>query len=341
MKTTFKYVLSVCFVILACVMMFTSCDNEDTAQQSGDGEEAHVHEFGEWETTQAPTCVAEGEKTRFCSCGETQTGSIPATGHSFGAWTTTLDATCTKEGTQERACSCGEKETQSIAATGTHNYISNVTTAASCTADGVNTFTCSMCNDSYTEVIPGGHKWVDATCTDAKKCTACNQTEGKALGHDYVSSITKVATCTSDGEITYKCSRCKHSYVEKTTASHNYIDGVCEKCKKFDTYTGCSVVAVKLYYQQYLKNPSSLQLHSIEYYIGSNDKNYYRLEITYSAMNGFGGYNRGYTTLYVHMNGDGTFVYSPYSSSNAATTSYSKTAIKYSSVSYFTNYYQS
>ena len=30
-----------------------------------------------------------------------------------------------------------------------------------------------------------GHDWIDATCTEAKTCDRCGETEGTALGHDW------------------------------------------------------------------------------------------------------------------------------------------------------------
>ena len=79
MKKAIKFALLVSLMLLACMMMLVACDNEDITQPSDNEDDAHVHSFGEWEITNNPTCFAEGEKTRFCSCGETQTGAIPAT----------------------------------------------------------------------------------------------------------------------------------------------------------------------------------------------------------------------------------------------------------------------
>ncbi len=49
---------------------------------------------------------------------------------------------------------------------------------ATCTKNGV----CGICGD---EVVGSklAHKWVDATCTSAKKCSVCQTTEGDSLGH--------------------------------------------------------------------------------------------------------------------------------------------------------------
>ena len=75
----------------------------------------HVHKYVP-RTTKEATCVAAGERTLTCACGESYTETIPATGlHTFGEWTVTKPATVTEEGEEFRTCSvCGEKETQAI-----------------------------------------------------------------------------------------------------------------------------------------------------------------------------------------------------------------------------------
>ena len=43
--------------------------------------------------------------------------------------------------------------------------------------------TCSVCAETEGEAL--GHTWADATCTEAKTCTVCAETEGEALGHTW------------------------------------------------------------------------------------------------------------------------------------------------------------
>ena len=92
------------------------------------------------------------------------------------------------------------------------------------------------------------HTWSKATCTSPKTCS-CGETSGSPLGHSfsngkcsrcgakdpnyqeptppvhthsYNSKVTKEATCTSNGTITYTCS-CGDSYTESTPAlGHDY-----------------------------------------------------------------------------------------------------------------------
>ena len=98
-----------------------------------------------------------------------------------------------------------------------HEYKDSVTTEATCTAEGVKTFTCTKCGDSYTEAIEKSeHTYKDATCTDAKTCSACGATEGEALGHSY-----NKATCTK----AETCSRCGST--KGSALGHNYKDATC------------------------------------------------------------------------------------------------------------------
>ena len=71
------------------------------------------------------------------------------------------------------------------------------------------------------------HNWNDATCTDAKKCAKCGETEGEALGHDFEIKDTKPATCSEMGIITRECKKCSLVEEEKT----DIIDHVYEEAE--------------------------------------------------------------------------------------------------------------
>ena len=105
----------------------------------------------------------------------------------------------------------------------THSY-KDVVTAPTCTEKGYTTHTCS-CGDSYVDTYtdPLGHDLKDdaavaATCTTAgttagKHCTRCDYKEGMetiaALGHAWdEGKVTKEATETTQGSMTYTCTRC-------------------------------------------------------------------------------------------------------------------------------------
>ncbi len=215
------------------------------------------HNYTDWEITKKATCTEKGIMTYTCSCGDTYTEDIPLVSHSLTH--VKENATCTKNGAEYDICSgCGNKfNEETIKATG-HNYTSAVTKEATCTEKGVMTFTCS-CGDTYTEDIPLvshslTHVKENATCTkngaEYDICSECgnkfNEETIKATGHNYTSAVTKEATCTEKGVMTFTCS-CGDSYteeiplaehklthfVEKATCTENGSEyDICSVCKK-------------------------------------------------------------------------------------------------------------
>ena len=113
--------------------------------------------------------------------------------------------------------------------------------AATCTEDGWKEVgVCEVCGEHYSyptdeNKLPAtGHTWSEdyvvdkeATCSEAgeksKHCTVCDAKEDvqeiPALGHDFVSKVTKKATCTADGTLTYTCSRCDETKTETIKAT--------------------------------------------------------------------------------------------------------------------------
>lgn len=93
---------------------------------------------------------------------------------------------------------------------------------------------------------------VEPTCTTSgskhTECTVCGyELENiyiPALGHDYVSEVTKEATCTEPGIVTHTCIRCSDSYLTYIYSEHNYVvtdrqDATCT-VDGYITYT-CSI----------------------------------------------------------------------------------------------------
>jgi Rps23 Pro-64 3,4-dihydroxylase Tpa1-like proline 4-hydroxylase len=93
-----------------------------------------------------------------------------------------------------------------------HTLNETITKEATCTAEGEKKVTCTGCGYSGTEIIPviqhEAKEGSEATCTDISICKNCGQSYGTvdADNHKWNSGeITKTATCTSTGEITYTC----------------------------------------------------------------------------------------------------------------------------------------
>ena len=109
------------------------------------------HTFGEWNTTKAATCTAEGTQARTCEvCGKVETQTIKALGH-----TEVIDkavaATCTKTGLTEgkhcSVCNAVIKAQETVPATG-HKYVDTVV-KPTYTAKGYTLHKCSVCGTSY------------------------------------------------------------------------------------------------------------------------------------------------------------------------------------------------
>ena len=135
------------------------------------------------------------------------------------------DATCSVEGyTGDTLCKdCGE-----TLATGTtiEKKPHTVGMSATCVAKAV----CSVCGEAFGEVDASNHVHTtvknlkEATCTQTgytgdTYCTDCDKLLGMgkelaALGHSYTSKVTKAATTTEEGIMTYTCSKCGHSYTQ-------------------------------------------------------------------------------------------------------------------------------
>lgn len=216
------------------------------------------HQWEEWTTTTEPTCSAKGKEVRECSkCSKTEERAIPtiphtvvkeadkaatctengydgreycsvcnttikertiipATGHQWGEWHTALAKTCTTDGKEERVCSkCSEKEERTIPATG-HTLKKEEGVAATCTKDGHEGNTvCEVCGETLKEgkVIPKlGHDWSN----ENGKCTRCGESHEHSFGEG---TTIKELTCTQDGEIDYKCSKCGYIKKEITKAT--------------------------------------------------------------------------------------------------------------------------
>jgi len=131
--------------------------------------------------------------------------------HSYTSSVTTA-ATCTTDGVMTYTCTCGNSYTESIPATG-HDYEA-VVTAPTCTEKGYTTYTCKNCGESYTadETEATGHSYYviswnwEADYSGATViigCNNCDYYDTEGIYSQYITTSTESATCTEDGEIVY------------------------------------------------------------------------------------------------------------------------------------------
>lgn len=133
----------------------------------------------------------------------------------------------------------------------THEYYSEITKQPTCSEKGERTYKCDICGDIYTEdIAKTEHDYEDTvvkpTCTERGYtehiCKVCADSYKDdytaALGHDYISLITKQVACETDGEKTFTCTRCGDTYTEAIPATgHNDIVTVVEPTCTADGYT--------------------------------------------------------------------------------------------------------
>ena len=144
--------------------------------------------------------------------------------HEGGAATCEEAAICTK---------CGESYGEALG----HKKGFTASVEPTCTETGLSSSQyCSVCGKVFIEaiVIPAnGHSWIDATCTAAKTCSVCGETEGDPIPHTEEVVPGKAATCTetglTDGK---KCSVCGETLLaqEEIPAGHKIVDGACSEC---------------------------------------------------------------------------------------------------------------
>ena len=226
------------------------------------GGDVHTHSYSSSVTT-AATCGKAGVMTYTCSCGDSYTEEIPATGnHSYSS--SVVAPGCETEGSTVYTCSvCGDSYSESIPATG-HSHEA-VVTAPSCTEQGYTTYTCA-CGDSYVAdyVAATGHSHVktstvEPSCTedgyDLYEC-ACGDyymDPISATGHSYEAVVT-APDCVNGGYTTYTCS-CGDSYVADEVDALGHTDGEavienevaasCTEAGSYDTVTYCTVCGVE------------------------------------------------------------------------------------------------
>lgn len=122
-----------------------------TAQTEEPGEQVPTSEESTPEATQEPTTPLA-----------ITAPSAPVHTHSYNN-SVTKQATCDANGIITYTCSCGDSYTEAIKATG-HNYSSTVVTEATCVEVGGRLYTCANCGNVYTETIPAnGHNYVTQT----------------------------------------------------------------------------------------------------------------------------------------------------------------------------------
>ena len=104
-----------------------------------------------------------------------------------------------------------------------HKYVAS-RTEPTCGVDGSIVYTCSVCDDTFTVTLPatGEHSYSEQWDSDGEnhwhQCTVCNKELDKAAHSWNDGEVTKEATCTEAGEMTYTCTVCGETKTEAIEA---------------------------------------------------------------------------------------------------------------------------
>ncbi len=159
---------------------------------------------------------------------------VKATGHNYGDWEVTRAATETEEGEETRTCTaCGKTQTRSTGKSGhVHRLVKTAAVAASCEEDGnIRYWTCEGCGLYFADskgteeiepedviVKATGHSYGDWEPADAdthRKICQNDPDHVVTAAHNWDGgTVTRTATTTREGQITYTCTDCKMTRTE-------------------------------------------------------------------------------------------------------------------------------
>lgn len=242
----------------------------------------HAHSYTAKITT-AAGCDTDGIRTYTCSCGDSYTQTLFATGHTWSHWKYITEPSEKNTGIKERTCaSCQKTETQILPKVEHTHSMVHIRKKPTCTDGGYTTHKCSMCDYSYidTHVSANGHTWSDwntviaPTTTSAGRaerfCSSCYAVDTKNLDkifethtHSYVTILESVAaTCESDGYIKKACS-CGDMITETISTSghswtHHHTDETGRYVPRIVCHCGWSCSADGDYISSYAAHVDSL-----------------------------------------------------------------------------------
>lgn len=116
-RSIMKKILTLTLVVLALVLALASCGGQEqktTTQPIVTEPPVHTHNYADWDIVKNPTCTENGEKVRYCSCGEKQSEVVVALGHNPAEVVeeNRVEATCYAEGGYDMVVYCSECKTE-------------------------------------------------------------------------------------------------------------------------------------------------------------------------------------------------------------------------------------
>ena len=166
------------------------------------------------------TCETDGKLLNLCSrCGRMEVTATPKGEHTYTTYP--VAATCTSPGYTVRECGvCGDRHIEDITSALAHDYTAT-TIPATCEAGGKTIHRCAGCGSGFVTdyTDPLGHSWDEGT-------------------------LVTDATCTGEGVMEYRCTRCGYHRIEGSEAA-GHIPGEAATCTDPQLCTKCGAVIVK------------------------------------------------------------------------------------------------
>lgn len=83
--------------------------------------------------------------------------------------------------------------------------------------------TCSKCEETEGEAL--GHDWLDATCEEPETCDRCGETEGEALGHTEGEPVVELDMAALKSTETVACTVCGEQLSSETVTVDSFLTG--------------------------------------------------------------------------------------------------------------------
>ena len=193
-----------------------------------------AHELTQITVTKEPTCTENGEMEKKCArCDYKTTEAIVTEGHKFQTQKVEVEVKCDADGLEKVKCTaCGVEADRTVPATG-HKF-EKETFLPTCLTDGYDQYTCTVCdkvekrNFNTNRACNYVETRTEATCSKdgeiSYKCSACGGTKAPtvipALGHKMSEmQVTKEPDCGNEGTMTQKCERCSRTVTESIPAT--------------------------------------------------------------------------------------------------------------------------
>ena len=184
------------------------------------------------------TCETDGKLLELCSrCGQMKQTATPKGEHTYESHT--MAATCTSPGYTVKECSvCGDRHITDVTAALPHGYEAH-TIPASCETGGKTIHRCDGCGSSFVTdyTSPLGHSWDQGT-------------------------LVTNATCTGEGVMEYRCTRCGYHRIEGSEAA-GHVPGNPATCTEPQLCTRCGAVIAKALghaYKSEVKAPTCTEM---------------------------------------------------------------------------------